>query len=99
VLRAPIMMVPSGSKLHMAVATLGRLLALHVTPANVDDCAKVGRMAEAIGAISITGRVILFDGSDGAKERLRRHGCGRFASRQSAKSTTIWRIQDERREL
>ena len=37
-----------GSKLHMAVDTLGHLLALHVTPANVDDRAGVGRLAEAI---------------------------------------------------
>lgn len=37
-----------GSKLHMAVDTLGHLLALHVTPANVDDRAEVGRLAEAI---------------------------------------------------
>jgi transposase len=37
-----------GSKLHMAVDTLGHLLALHVTPANVDDRAEVGRLADAI---------------------------------------------------
>jgi transposase len=37
-----------GSKLHMAVDTLGHLLALHVTPADVDDRAEVGRLAEAI---------------------------------------------------
>lgn len=37
-----------GSKLHLAVDTLGHLLALHVTPANSDDRAEVGRMAEAI---------------------------------------------------
>jgi transposase len=37
-----------GSKLHMAVDTLGHLLALHVTPANVDDRAEVGRLVEAI---------------------------------------------------
>jgi transposase len=37
-----------GSKLHMAVDTLGHLLALHVTPANVDDRAEVGRLAKAI---------------------------------------------------
>jgi transposase len=36
------------SKLHMAVDTLGHLLALHVTPANVDDQAEVARLAEAI---------------------------------------------------
>lgn len=37
-----------GSKLHMAVDTLGHLLALHVTPANVDDRAEVGRLADAV---------------------------------------------------
>ncbi len=37
-----------GSKVHLAVDTLGHLLALHVTPANIDDRAEVGRLAEAI---------------------------------------------------
>jgi transposase len=37
-----------GSKLHMAVDTLGHLLALHVTPADRDDRAEVGRLAAAI---------------------------------------------------
>ncbi|MBU6529097.1 IS5 family transposase (plasmid) [Methylocystis sp. MJC1] len=37
-----------GSKLHMAVDTLGYLLALHVTPANVDDRAEVGKLAAAV---------------------------------------------------
>jgi transposase len=37
-----------GSKLHLAVDTLGHLLALHVTPANVDDRAEVGKLAEAV---------------------------------------------------
>lgn len=32
----------------MAVDTLGHLLALHVTPANVEDRAEVGCLAEAI---------------------------------------------------
>lgn len=39
-----------GSKLHLAVDTLGCLLALHVTPADADDRAEVGRMAKAIQA-------------------------------------------------
>jgi len=39
-----------GSKLHLAVDTLGHLLALRVTPANADDRAEVGRIAEAIQA-------------------------------------------------
>jgi transposase len=37
-----------GSKLYLAVDTLGHLLALHVTPANVDDRTEVGRLADAI---------------------------------------------------
>jgi transposase len=39
-----------GSKLHPAVDTLGHLLALHVTPANADDRAEVGRIAKVIQA-------------------------------------------------
>jgi transposase len=39
-----------GSKLHMAVDTLGHLLALHATPADADDRAEVGRLAEAVQA-------------------------------------------------
>jgi transposase len=39
-----------GSKLHMAVDTLGYLLALHVTPADADDRAQVGRLAKAVQA-------------------------------------------------
>src|SRR5579871_5287421 len=35
-----------GSKLHLAVDTLGHLFALHVTPANVNDRAEVGRLVE-----------------------------------------------------
>ncbi|AGA24737.1 IS5 family transposase [Singulisphaera acidiphila] len=37
-----------GSKVHAAVDTLGNLLALHVTAANEQDRAQVGRLAEAI---------------------------------------------------
>jgi transposase len=37
-----------GSKLHLAVDTLGHLLALHVTQASADDRAEVGRLAEAV---------------------------------------------------
>ena len=37
-----------GSKLHMAVDTLGHLLALHVTPADRDDRTDVGHFAAAI---------------------------------------------------
>lgn len=41
-----------GSKLHMAVDTFGHLLALHVTPANRDDRAEVGRLAAAIQEVT-----------------------------------------------
>src|SRR3954454_8802390 len=37
-----------GSKLHMAVDTLGHLLALHVTPANAEDRGEVERLARAV---------------------------------------------------
>jgi transposase len=37
-----------GSKLHLAVDTLGHLLALHVTPANEQDRAQVGVLAAAV---------------------------------------------------
>lgn len=37
-----------GSKVHAAVDTLGHLLALHVTPADEQDRAQVGQLAEAV---------------------------------------------------
>ena len=37
-----------GSKLHMALGTLGHLLALHVIPASADDRAEVGRLVAAV---------------------------------------------------
>ena len=37
-----------GSKVHVAVDTLGHLLALHVTPADEQERAQVGRLAEAV---------------------------------------------------
>lgn len=37
-----------GSKVHMAVDTLGNLLALHVTPANEGDRAQVAELAKAV---------------------------------------------------
>ncbi len=39
-----------GSKLHLAVDTLGHLLALHVTPANADDRVALGQLARAVQA-------------------------------------------------
>jgi transposase len=41
-----------GSKTHMAVDTLGNLLALHVTPANEQDRAQVGELAEAVQEVT-----------------------------------------------
>src|ERR1700761_8510642 len=39
-----------GSKLHIAVDTLGNLLALRVTPANVDERAEVGALTREVQA-------------------------------------------------
>jgi len=39
-----------GSKVHLAVDPLGHLLALHVTPADAEDRAQVGRLVEAVQA-------------------------------------------------
>jgi transposase len=41
-----------GSKTHIAVDTLGHLLALHVTPANEQDRAQVGQLAEAVQEVT-----------------------------------------------
>jgi transposase len=41
-----------GSKVHAAVDTLGHLLALHVTPADEQDRAQVGELAEAVQKIT-----------------------------------------------
>jgi len=38
----------NGSKVHLAVDTLGHLLALHVTPASASDRARVAALAEAV---------------------------------------------------
>jgi len=40
-----------GSKVHAAVDTLGHLLALRVTPANEQDRAQVGELAQAVQAV------------------------------------------------
>ena len=41
-----------GSKVHLAVDTLGHLLALRVTPANEQDRAQVGALAEAVQRVT-----------------------------------------------
>lgn len=45
-----------GSKTHMAVDTLGHLLALHVTPANEQDRAQVGELAQQVQ--QVTGQAV-----------------------------------------
>jgi transposase len=42
----------NGSKVHMAVDTLGHLLALHVTPANEQDRTQVAHLTEEIQAVT-----------------------------------------------
>lgn len=41
-----------GSKVHIAVDTLGHLLAVHVTPANKQDRARVEQLAEAVQEVT-----------------------------------------------
>ncbi len=41
-----------GSKTHMAVDTLGHLLALHITPADEQDRAQVGALAQQVQAVT-----------------------------------------------
>ncbi len=41
-----------GSKVHMAVDTLGHLLALHVTPANEQEREQVGELAQAVQEVT-----------------------------------------------
>jgi transposase len=41
-----------GSKVHLAVDTLGHLLSLHVTPANEQDRAQVGELAQAVQEVT-----------------------------------------------
>ena len=42
----------NGSKTHVAVDTLGHLLALHVTPANEQERDQVGVLAEAVQEVT-----------------------------------------------
>ena len=42
----------NGSKVHLAVDTLGHLLALHITPANEQDRAQVGQLAAAVQEVT-----------------------------------------------
>ena len=67
-----------GSKLHLAVDTLGHLLALHVTPASAGDRAEVGRMAKAVQEATGTSVEPAYAGQgyDGGKsaEAAREHG-------------------------
>lgn len=42
----------NGSKLHLAVDTLGHLLALHVTPANEQERTQVGQLAAAVQTVT-----------------------------------------------
>jgi transposase len=41
-----------GSKVHLAVDTLGHLLALHVTPANEQERAQVGQLTQAVQEVT-----------------------------------------------
>ena len=49
-----------GAKVHMAVDTLGHLLALHVTPANEQERAQVAELAQAVQEVTGESVVIAF---------------------------------------
>jgi transposase len=67
-----------GSKLHLAIDTLGHLLALHVTPANEQERAQVSELCEQIQAVT-GGSIELayvdagYTGEDAAKDAAQ-HG-------------------------
>ena len=67
-----------GSKVHIAVDTLGHLLALHVTPAHEQDRGQVGKLAEAVQALTGESVEISFadqgDTGDKAEQAAAAHG-------------------------
>ena len=67
-----------GAKVHVAVDTLGQLLALHVTPANVQERSQVARLAEAVQAATGESVTLAYVDSgytgEGAAEAAAAHG-------------------------
>lgn len=67
-----------GSKVHAAVDTLGHLLTLLVTPANEQDRAQVGELAQAIQEVTGSHVEVAFvdqgDTGDAAAEAAKEHG-------------------------
>ena len=67
-----------GSKVHIAVDTMGHWLALHVTPANEQDRGQVGKLAEAVQALTGESVEIAFadqgDTGDKAEQAAAAHG-------------------------
>ncbi len=67
-----------GSKVHMAVDTLGHLLALHVTPANEGDRSQVAALAKAVQETTGQNVVVAFVDQgytgDDAAEAAQEHG-------------------------
>jgi transposase len=61
-----------GSKMHMAVDTLGLLLTLHVTPANEQDRAQVAQLAQQVQAVTDESVELAFvdQGYSGEKAQL-----------------------------
>ena len=64
-----------GTKLHLAVDTLGHLLALHITPASADNRAEVGPLAQVVpGVTHLDGeRLGLRGAGDGAAVVVAQH--------------------------
>jgi len=67
-----------GSKIHMAVDTVGYLLALHVTPANEQERSQVGELAASIQSVTNESVKVAFVDQgytgDSAADKAKEHG-------------------------
>jgi hypothetical protein len=89
-----------GSKVHIAVDTLGQLLAVLVTPANAQECAQIGELAEQVQAVTGESVEIGFvdQGYTGEQvaEQAAAHGILRWDRRRGECPTTYpcWQSSD-----
>ena len=72
-----------GSKVHMAMDTLGHLLAVHVTPANEQERAQVDTLCQAVQQVA---------GSSVEKPRLTKATRGKEPRLQQRKTVLLWKL-------
>ena len=65
-----------GSKVHIAVDTLGHLLAMHVTPANEEDRVQVGLLAQHVQEVTGDSVEVAFVDQEGLCAFAKTLGCG-----------------------